>query len=328
MNWGNDIVILCAVDKAFLPGAYGLFNSLLLNGFTGNFRILKMGDFGNLQLPSHNQLAYDTVPAKKGHYIPNVLRYNYFSKLTNGKYLLFDGDIIVERPLGILMELLDMMLLISEEPESKYGNYDILYQRQLLKTGLYSQDVTSTTIPYANSGFMGFSLPIHQEFINNLVQLSFQLLEGITSYTENPDWFFIDQDMFNVVLRNANIPISVISPRLLEISNYPNKNFYNRPFPFQKQQHLHPKDQLKYMIHGAALRRPWKNIYAHNFIGKVKSFLYNKGFIGLKNKPTPYERAWAYYTCSDNLPIPISSWAKQHEFSAYKNILWRKVHGL
>lgn len=327
MNWGSDVTVLCISDFNFLPGAYGLFNSLVCNGFEGKFRIIKINEFDDEEICSHTQIEIDQLYKKEGNFHNNVQRWNCFEKLSAGKYLFLDADIIVERPIGFLLDLIHQSVLVSKESEPKYDSYDILYQRQAKTVG-YDPFISKGDIGYINGGLLGFSLPVHQKFIDELVKKSFDHLEDYLVCTEDPDWFFIDQDMLNVILRGVECPVSVISPRLLEMSNYPNDLFYNRSFPAEMQNNVYPKDQLKYIIHGAALRRPWLNSQSETFVSNIKKKLYNLGVTALKKKPTPYERAWAYYTCSNNMPIPIDAWAQKHKFSAYKNKFWRLAHGI
>jgi hypothetical protein len=171
---------------------------------------------------------------------------------------------------------------------------------------------------------LGFEIPRDEWLIKTWSALVEKHLENYVSVAENPKWFFPEQDILNILVKTNDFPLFSISHRQLELGYYPNKSFYNRKFPLVKQKSLFPKDQLKYLIHGAALKRPWLNSSG----SKLKNKAYQLGLKVILKKPTPYERAWAYYTCSENLPIPLSSWSKQHNFTACKNFLWRKAHDL
>jgi hypothetical protein len=325
--WGEDITILCVSDAIYLPGVYGLFNSAILNGFKGRFTIVQVGHFEENTVFKHDQLDVRPFPTGMESYHLNVARFSLFPTLSPGNYLFLDADIIVERPLKFLTEMLETSVLVSKETEPKYDTFDIMFQRQAKKVG-YDPFFMVKNIGYINGGLLGFSIPQHSEFLQQLAEKCQHYLSGILTYCTNPDWYFIDQDMLNVVIRGSGVPVSVISPRLLEIGNYPSKDFYRRPFPASKQTNLSPKDQLKYIIHGAALRRPWMNPYPATWIGKVKKQMYDWGFQAWKTSPTPYERAWAYYACREDLPVPISFWASKHGFKAYRNSIWKKYHGI
>ena len=326
MHWGRDLTILCPSNFRYLPGVYALFNSAILNGFLGQFLILVDKDdaFDINLLPAHPQLGTRIyqVPAKNYH--PYVRRLPGLQNLQDGKYLYLDADMIIERPCGHLFKALDKALVVSAEPESKYDQFDVLVYNQAEELGL---SANLKPFSYVNGGLLGFNLPLHREFIEQFINLS--LTRFADEKLMSPiNWFFLDQCMLSLLIRQPDAPAAfAISPRQLEFGYFSNL-FQDRPFPWTEQGILRPADQTKFIIHGAGLSRPWLKHQQGSFKGKIASILEDIGILGYIKKPRPYERAWAYYACGENLPIPHSAWTAAHSFRKHKNPFWRSIYGL
>ena len=329
LDWGDDLNILCAADFDFLPGAYGLFNSSICNEYKGNFHLLvdDSSPFDEAFIPDHSQFKIIKYSPLKGN-IPIVQRLAAFETLDPGKYLFIDADFIVERPCGQLIAPIDDGLLVSVEPESKYDQNDALNHQILNKMGIQK---FKREVPYINGGFLGFCLPRDEEIVETWRHWGSQYLENYQKATESPELFF-SQNILWFTIRSSLLPFYTITSRQLE---FPSTSgiFFNRPFPWQNQQELRPRDQLKYLIHGTALRRPWSlNKLQPGKGNRIRNLSEKSGLVylyrNLTHKIYPYERAWAYYTCREDLPIPLSFWADKYGFQNYKNYWWRMAHGL
>lgn len=326
ISWGKDLTILCPSDLRYLPGVYALFNSAILNGFMGQFFILidKDNAFDTSLLPPHPQLGTRIYQVPGNNYHPYVRRLPGLQNLADGKYIYLDADMIIERPCGHLFQALDEALVVSTEPESKYDQFDVLTHNQAVEMGL-STDLKP--FGYVNGGLLGFNLPLHKKFIEQFINLSLTRFAGEKLMSQY-NWFFLDQCMLNLLIRQPDAPPAfAISPRQLEFSYFSN-HFQDRPFPWTQQGTLSPADQTKFIIHGAGLNRPWLKRRRETFKGQIASILDELGLLGFIKKPRPYERAWAYYACSENLPIPHTAWTAQHSFSKHNNLFWRKAYGL
>ena len=250
-TWGSDITILVASDFNYLPGVYGLYNSAIENGFNGKFLLLT----SDKKVESaHSELKLKWYENFKGNYLKNFHRLNGLKNLPAGKYLFLDADFIIERPLGILLDALNAGVIVSTEPEKKYSNSDVLIYRQCKEMNI---EPVFRNIEYINCGLLGFEIPRDAQLINDWILYTEKHLENILSVAENPNWFFPEQDILNILIKTNSFPVFSISHRQLELNCYPNKNYYKRNFPYTKQDDLYPKDQLKYLIHCAALNRPW-----------------------------------------------------------------------
>lgn len=325
-TWGQDLTILCPSDFRYLPGVYALFNSAVLNGFLGKFHILMDSNnaFDLSIVPKHPQLSVQTYTGPGRDYHIYVSRLAGLSGLADGKYLYLDADMIIERPCGHLIEAVSDAIVVSTEPEAKYDQNDVLWYNQAKETGL---SCDFKIFGYANGGLLGFSIPQHRQFIEKWIKLSLEHFRG-KGVLSPVNWFFLDQCMLNLLIRQPDAPPTfAISPRQLEFGPFSNL-FQDRPFPWTKQGELRPADQTKFIIHGAGMRRPWLPRNQSDFKGQIANFLENVGLLYLLKEPRPYERAWAYYACSDNLPIPVNQWDEKHSFHGHKNPLWKMAHGI
>jgi hypothetical protein len=326
MNWGHDIRILAGCDERYLPGFFALVNSAISNGFQGKFTLLVNDEFDIVLLPKqapfevlrHERDATIFQPAEKLGVLPN---------LPPGKYLLLDTDFIVERPCGAMLEPIESGLLVSTEPQPKYDPWDVVFWQQCKQLG-FPTDLPY--YPYINSGFLGFMLPRDRDILENYAALTRRHLKGVFSVFSHDFFMFPEQDILNLLVRKSlakGNQVFSVSPRALEIGA-PDDLGFSRAFPFESQKNNFPKDQIKYFIHGAALRRPWLEATRPGCKGKAEA----SGILPLRRKLlkrlTPYERAWAYYSCSPNMPITVESWAETYGFSAHKNPLWRLAFDL
>ena len=144
---------------------------------------------------------------------------------------------------------------MSTESGRKYDPFDVLTARQCIETGL-STDLKA--FPYINDGFFAFQIPRDKHLIEQWIYLSLKHLKGVFNATENLEWFFAEQDILNILLRQPNQKVFSISPNQIEIDDI-DQRFRSRAFPWKNQSEGLPKDKLKYIIHGAGLRRPWIN---------------------------------------------------------------------
>jgi hypothetical protein len=325
-KWGADLTIFCQTDKVYLPGAYALFNSAVLNEFEGNFNI--MVPAAVLQqipsLPKHQQLQFVPYEPLPSSYQYSANRMACFKNLSPGKYLWLDSDVVIERPCGQLFQAIDDGLVVSTEPVDKYDPFDIVFYRQAKEAGLSNN---FRYYPYVNAGMLGFSLPRDARFINKWVEIAVARLNNLTVCQPGSNWFFLEQDILNLLIKQPDTVSFSVSTRMLEFGHFA-KVFQDRPFPWQSQGDLRPADQIKYLIHGASLPRPWLKRVRQSIKGKIAAALEPLGLLAFVSKPSPYERAWAYYACRENLPIPVSAWAFEHDFHAYKNPLWCQMYGL
>jgi hypothetical protein len=330
-SWGADLTIITVSGFAYLPGVYALFNSAIENGFAGNVRLFLDQDVDESLVVKHRQLQVEKLPPlfadEDYSYYPKRLA--AFSILTPGKYIYLDADFIVERPCGHLLDPIDDGLLVSTEPVMQHNRHDVIVYHQCKITGINFSELAS--FPYVNAGLLGFSLERDRDFTSELTDLSLQHLKGVLHTFQHPYFPHLDQDLLNLLVRKylaRGRTITSISPRILEFSNY-SKLFRDRPFPHTKQSGLQPADQIKYLIHGASLRRPWlKPAKTKSLKAKLAFKLEGTGFRAVYAKPLPYERAWAYYACSEKRPIPVSSWASKHDFNAHLSPAWMAAYGV
>jgi hypothetical protein len=329
-EWGHDLTLVAGCNRSFLPAFAGLFNSALLNGFQGRTTLL-LPDGIEASLPRHPRLDVVTYRARPGLFQP-AQKLASLADLRSGKYLLLDADFIVERPCGYLVAPLDAGLLVSTEPEPKYDDYDVFVYHQSAALG-FTGDLPP--YPYVNAGLLGFMLPRDAEFLREYADLTATHLDGVHGVCDHPCFKFPEQDILNVLIRRARAagrPVWSISPKVLELGAY-NDSMHDRPFPHSRQGDLRPPDRVKYFIHGASLRRPWLSRPAPNgarerLIAMTEPLGVPAIFRRLRGRLHSYERAWAYYACSEDRPIPISAWAGPHRFRGHQHWLWRKAHGL
>lgn len=326
-SWGDNLTLISGSNFNYLPGVYALFNSAIMNGFKGKFKVLVNEDIDIELICTHAQLSVIKYKNFEGHYLPHVSRLKGLLSLPPGKYLYLDADIIIERPCGHLLEPIETGLLVSTDPESKYEPYDVWVYYQCKTLGL---NLDLPNYLYVNSGFLGFSLPRDESLIHEWYELSRIHLKGIDRVFGHPYLLFPEQDILNLLVRKKlqkRENIFSVSPKRIEFCD--SGLFLDRPFPYTRQKNLPTPDRIKYIIHGAALPRPWLQPTKGKFLKeRALNLLKAYGVGALYRKRLPYEKAWAYYACSDDRPIPVSAWAERHSFTAYKNWFWRKAYGL
>lgn len=329
-RWGSDLTIVTVSSFEYLPGVYALFNSALLNGFEGCVRLYVHPNVDPGLVVQHPRLSVEELPRLfEGTYSLYTQRLAALASLKDGRYLYLDSDVIVERPCGHLLEPIAAGVLVSPEPESKYSAHDAIVYEQCKVSGVKPDELEE--FPYVNAGLLGFELPRDRDLIQQFFELSRDHLAGTTRVFENPVFPFLDQDILNLLLRkrcHEGKAVFSISPKVLEFSNF-SQLFRDRPFPHTRQGELKPADQIKYIIHGASLRRPWLRPDRQDALRtRLVYSLEPLGVRILLGRPLPYERAWAYYACADGLPVPVSAWAGRHGFTFHRSWFWRKAYGL
>ena len=321
-NWGRDFTIISSFDKGFFPGFCALYNSARSNGYTGAFLTLNpdkiYNDFDTSVFKQTEFKQLESINKKYSHYV------NWLTGLKNlpdGNYLYLDCDTIIERPLGFHLELINEAPIVSTEKNRKYDLFDVLTARQCIETGL---STNLKPFPYINDGFFAFQLPRDQKIIDQWVNLSLNHLTGINEATDDPRWYFLEQDVLNIILRQPDQEVFSISPNHIEIDDI-DMDLRNRKFPWTKQTNLKPKDKLKFVIHGAGLRRPW--IISKN---NVKRIFELNGLLPLqrriRRKICPYERAWFYYSFDQDVEVNANLWIEQILQRKKINIFWKMAY--
>lgn len=318
-NWGQNITIITTFDSGFFPGYCGLYNSTRSNGFEGAFLTLnpdKISD--SFDTSNFRKTEFKQFESSNENYSHYVNWLTGLKNLSDGNYLYLDCDTIIERPLGLHLDLLNEAPIVSTESNRKYDLFDVLTARQCLETGLCTD---LKPFPYINDGFFAFQLPRDQKIIDQWINLSLKHLAGINQASENPRWYFLEQDVLNIILRQPGQKVFSISPNHIEIDNI-DENLRSRPFPYTKQISLRPKDKLKHVIHGAGLRRPWINPK-----NRFKRIFELNGVLPLqrriRKKITPYERAWVYYSFSKDVEVEANLWIEKFLNRKDMNLFWR-----
>jgi hypothetical protein len=315
------LTILVATDRAYLPGAVAVYNSAMENGFAGQTVFLTAADRPLPEnFPPAPRLSFRKYQSFGSDYIPNVNRLAALLDLPPGKYLLLDADVVIERPLGRLLGMVDEAPLVSLEPEPKFSPQDVrlaaLCRRLKLRTDLQS-------LGYINCGIIGFSLPRDAPLIHGWAKLSREHLPGVRVGVDL-DLYNPEQEILNALAQQPTQHIHTLSPRCVELGSY--SLFHNRPFPHSRQAGMQPVDQLKYLIHGASLRRPW--LIAER--PAWRNWGESAGLLPLyrrcRGKVSAYERAWVYYACSPRMPLPMERWAPLVNFRASQNFFWRLAY--
>jgi hypothetical protein len=321
-NWGTGFTIITSFDKGFFPGFCALYNSARSNGYKGTFLALNPdkihNDFDTSVFKQTEFKQLESINEKYSHYV------NWLTGLKNlpdGNYLYLDCDTIIERPLGFHLELINEAPIVSTEYNRKYDLFDVLTARQCIETGL---STNLKPFPYINDGFFAFQLPRDQKIIDLWVNLSLNHLTGINEATDDPRWYFLEQDVLNIILRQPGQEVFSISPNHIEIDDI-DKCLKNRRFPWTKQTNIKPKDKLKFVIHGAGLRRPW--IISGN---NVKRIFELNGILPLqrriRRKICPYERAWFHYTFNQDVEVNANLWIEQILQRKKINIFWKMAY--
>jgi hypothetical protein len=329
--WGADLTIVTGSDTRFLPGFFALFNSALMNAFAGRFMLLVPDGSDASSVPKHPRLELVTYRADADVF-GAATKLPLLPELPAGQYLMLDADFIVERPCGDLLEPIGAGLVVSTEAESKYDDYDVFVFHQSRVLGIRT-DLPAH--PYVNAGFLGFQTPRDLPLLRDYAELTATLLKGVAKVGDHAWFKFPEQDILNILVRKYRADggqVFSVSSKALEIGGGDN-SMRHRPFPYSRQNDHTPPDRIKYFIHGASLRRPWLRRSPRpgvaNSIGAAMedhgiAALYRK----LEGRLTPYERAWAYYTCTKDCPIPVAHWADRYGFTGYLHGLWRAAYGL
>jgi hypothetical protein len=324
--WGRRLQFITVCDRAFLPGAYALVNSAFNNQFCGRFDVCVMdSDSLNYTVPASG-VSYRVLPKVDPEYHQFVNRLEALVALPAGNYCYLDSDVLIERPCGEIFSAIDDGLLVSTENIHSYDPYDVCLREASRRAGLPK---ALPAFPYVNSGILGFQLPRDEQFLRQLLHVSRKLFRWQRPM-EDPFFPQLDQDVLNILVRQRvqeGLPIFSLSPKRVEIGQGCREH-RNRRFPHTLQTDFRPRDMVKYLIHGASLRRPWIDATR----GGSKGTLESSGILPFRRKLlgtlTPYERAWAYFACGPGQRIPVTEWETKHAFTAHRNRLWRAVFDL
>lgn len=324
-TWGEGLTIFTISDIGFLPGAFALFNSAIMNKFSGKFIVFIVNGMPDWELPKHPQMEYRPYEHPHGTWHPCVLKALVLKKLEPGNYLFLDSDIVIERPLNTLYEGIQQGVVVSTQENNMWDPQDIIIMKQCNYLGI---DFTLPAYPYINSGMLGLSLPRDQAFANTYANYCESILEGHETYS-HPHFPFIEQDVLNLIIRKRYAdkePFISIPTRQIDIGETKGNPHY-RLEPFLRPNLKHEIIKAyNFLIHGAAVGRPWlEEGKTHN---NVKQWLKRKGIIPAINRLrggiTLYEKSWALFACSPQLPITIDQWINHYpNFKGYKSILWR-----
>jgi hypothetical protein len=321
--WGHHLTVVTIADQNYVPGVYALFNSLLMNEFCGKLLFLTYGGVATQSSVFKAQPCPRLGP-DHSFFVDTTVA---LAALPDGEYVYLDSDVIIERPCGFLFEPVADSMILSTEPENKADAFDVMCWHQCKLAGV---PFPLPAFDYVNAGLLGFSFPRDRAIVSDWSNLCRQLLKGCPATFSHPYFGFLHQDVLNLTVRKwlaSGSRFATISTRVLELGSF-SSLFQDRAFPYTKQTDLKPRDQIKYLIHGAALRRPWSRPRSASFKSRLKCRLEEAGIGAWWRGTTPYERAWAYYACSDDRPIPLSSWNRLHDFYSHRNFLWRRAHGL
>lgn len=324
-DWGHDLTVVSIFSADYEPGFYGLFNSAIENGFRGQVLAIVSEPDRVVSKVTHPQLRVEVVRSVPADHMA-VWRLKAVAALPDGAYVLMGADFIVERPCGFLIEPIESALVASSEPDRVYDDRDVFLYHQCRALG-----VPNAVGPnqYVNADFLGFRFPRDRQFICDWRDGSERVLRGTFRQHQQPLFMFAEQDVLNILIRQPSVSAFTISTRQLEFGNRTGGLFHDRPFPWQRQQGLKPADREKYLIHGTNLRRPWLTArHAPGWRGPSERVGALPLYRSIRKRLFPYERAWAYYTCRNDVPIPVSLWAGRYGFSAYRQPLWRWAHGL
>lgn len=325
-NWGNDLTVISASDYGYLAGVYALFNSLRLNGFVGRFQAWLIDDPDISRLPKAKDLSYHLMNRDASALHPHGARFSIYHSLPEGKYAHLDSDIIVERPCGFVFEQIESGLVVSVEPEAKYELRDWSIAELARRFGVQPPQAIG---PYLNAGILGFNLPRDFHLLSDLwkrVQVT-AFSNGLSQF-QDPSLPIPDQDLLNFgVLEHIDrgVPCWTVSHRRVEIGSY--ELFRDRSFSLDSQTRLQPADQRKFLIHGAALRRPWMSLADSGIRGGLERLGILPMYRRLRNRLSAYERGWAYYAYHPHAPIPASKWAKAHHLPEKPGRLWTNAYG-
>lgn len=335
-SWGKNIQVICSSCDRYLPGYYGLYNSLIMNGFEGSFMLNTLNDVAAQQAVVHDKLKINNFPESINalNYHPWIKRWYPFLNLPDGDYMHVDLDIIFERPFGWIEGLLDQGLILAAQPDYYQVNGDVLEVFRANTLGI-DLPINESLRYYINGGMMLFRYPRDRPFVKQFVEVMFDRARQLSEAQMKIQLPFLDQNILNIFYQksiNEGKKILMITPDVWEFGGHGSRfgvknEYWKRAFPWVKQ-----SDSIAnrtYIIHGAALHRPW--LWMMNG-SDYKSKLYRLG-IGpwvrrcYKHNLTPYERAWVYYAGGEDRPIPFSAWG--HYFpplkKCLKNPIWRSA---
>ncbi len=327
-EWGASATLLTGIDRRFLPGAFALFNSARMNGFTGRFIIGHFEPLDPALCPAAPGLSYELLPEENPRPHHFVKRIDIMLNREPGDYCCLDSDILFERPCGFLLDGVEDGIVVSTEADQRYDPRDLWVREQCRRAGVAWP---LPPHPYVNVGLIGFRAPRDSAFLSRYSQTCRTLFADIDTKWGERFFPFTEQDVFNLFVRERLAKgegVASLSYQRMELGvDCIAQSGWDRPFPAERQT-VRPSDIYRMIIHGASLRRPWLAATAPGWRGRAESLGLLPWRRRRKGSLTPYERAWAWYTCSPGLPIDIEAWAPQHGFTAHRNRLWRSVFGL
>lgn len=324
--WGRRLRFITVCDFRYLPGAYALANSAFDNKFGGRLDIY-VTDFAAMDAAvSVPNVEYYDLPKIDEDYHQFVNRLEALVALPPGNYCYLDSDVVIERPSGAIFSAIDDGILVSSETERHHEPCDVWLREACLRAGI---SPGLPDFPYVSAGLLGFQMPRDAAFLKRLLSISRKLFRKV-SPMEDPYFPHLDQDVLNLLVRERirdGGDVFTISPRRMETGRVCRLN-WSRRFPHRLQNGLRPRDQMKYVIHGASLRRPWIEASTPGLKGRLESLGALPFRRRLLGELTPYERAWAHFACAGGQHIPVAAWAGTHRFTAYQHSLWRRAFDL
>lgn len=324
--WGRRMRFITVCDSRYLPGAYALANSVFDNKFGGRLDIYLTDPAAMDAAVSVPNVDYFNLPRVDEEYHQFINRLEALVSLPPGNYCYLDSDVVFERPCGAIFSSIDDGILVSAESARHYAPCDVWLREACLRAGV---GAGLPDFPYISAGLLGFQMPRDADFLRRLLSISRKLFRRV-SPMEDTYFPHLDQDVLNLLVRERlreGGHVFTISPRRMETGNACRINWHRR-FPHRLQGGLLPRDQMKYVIHGASLRRPWIDASR----GGPRGLLESSGIFPMRRRLlgtlTPYERAWAHFACSGGQHLPVETWASTHRFTAYQHPLWRKAFDL
>ncbi|HQU09552.1 MAG TPA: hypothetical protein PLV25_06290, partial [Opitutales bacterium] len=297
-QWGKQLSVVCSCSEDYLPGYYSMYNSLIMNGFQGKFIFTPLSENAAKQLPAMERVQLATLPdsINNSTYHVWLKRIYPLLGLPDGDYLFCDTDIIFERPCGWLESMLDEAPIVSIDPAFTSPGNDVLYSFRARRLGI-KFPLQGALCGYPNPGLMLVRFPRDRAFIHGFINATIEATNNpdITSLHALLPW--LEQDIMLLFYHKflaEGKEFLVINHTVLEhhvSGSCLGRAYIYRPFPWTSQSLslVH----RNYIIHGAALRRPWLWMRHQG----LKPFLYRLG-LGpwirrlIKNNITSYERAW------------------------------------
>ena len=325
-NWGRRLRFITVCDFNYLPGAYAFANSAFDNRFSGGVDVYVTDSTAMDAAVSVPNVSYYGLPRIDAEYHHFINRLEALVSLPPGNYCYVDSDVLIERPSGAIFSSIEDGILVSAEVGKRYEPCDVWLRESCLRAGIRPG---FHDFPYVSAGLLGFQMPRDTEFLKRLLNISRRLFRDLCPM-EDPFFPHLDQDILNLLVRERlreGGNVFTISPRRIETGSICRVN-WSRRFPHRLQRDIRPRDQMKYVIHGASLRRPWIDATRSG----PKGMLESTGVLPLRRRMlgtlTPYERAWAHFSCSGGQHIPVGAWSGVHGFTAHERPLWRKAFDL